>query len=153
MAKTLNPVAFPSIEKPYAEQPPPPWSSNTGRMEGQGGPLQKAQLTVAFTEGPLLYFHLSPCPVFPPLHLPTSVKLSQFNSASPFLQSFHKSLLTFQLPCLPLLTPVTHQYSAAALGQDGLEFTLILLPDPSVHWVTDLTAVSLSLLILNRQSM
>lgn len=104
-------------------------------------------LTVAFSEGPLLCFHLSPCPVFPPLHPPTSVKLSQSNLASPFPQSFHKSLPIFQLPRLSLSAPVSYWYSAAALGQDGLEFMLILLPDPSAHLVTDLTAVSLSLLV------
>lgn len=109
--------------------------------------LPFSPLTAAFTEGPLLCFHLSPCPVFPPLHPPTSVKLSQSNSASPFLQSFHKSLPIFQLPRLSLSAPVTYQYSAAALGQDGLEFMLILLPDPSAHLVTDLTAVSFSLLV------
>lgn len=32
MAKILSAVAFPSVKKPYAEQPPPPWSSDTGRM-------------------------------------------------------------------------------------------------------------------------
>lgn len=44
VAENLGPRTFPGVEKPCAEQPPPPWSAEAGGIEGPGGPLQRAEL-------------------------------------------------------------------------------------------------------------